>query len=123
MVGKTDAEAERLMLDARALERAGVFAVVLECLPAEVAARITSELKIPTIGIGSGPHCDGQVLVSYDAFGLTTGFIPRFVKQYASLGSELVAAAKRYVADVQEGRFPEDEHAARADHGDFKRPA
>jgi 3-methyl-2-oxobutanoate hydroxymethyltransferase len=106
MVGKTAGEAARLRTDARALEAAGAFAVVLECLPEALAAEITAELNVPTIGIGSGPDCDGQVLVSYDAFGLFDEFTPHFVKQYATLGADLVAAAREYIADVEEGRFP-----------------
>ena len=110
MVGKTEQEAQRLMRDARMLEQAGAFALVLECIPAEVAATITDELKIPTIGIGAGPYCDGQVLVSYDAFGLFDEFQPSFVKRYAQMAEEMEAAARRYIADVQEGRFPAAEH-------------
>lgn len=120
-VGKTEAEAERVLADARAVELAGAFAVVLECVPDELAERITAELKIPTIGIGAGPHCDGQVLVSYDAFGLYGEFTPRFVKQYAKLGMEMVAAAKEYMADVQEGRFPAPEHSLSVTAGGKRR--
>jgi 3-methyl-2-oxobutanoate hydroxymethyltransferase len=109
-VGKTSGEAERLMTDARMLEEAGAFAIVLESIPSELAAEITAVLKIPTIGIGAGPHCDGQVLVSYDAFGLFDEFVPRFVKQYANLGEQMIEAAKEYIADVQGGRFPAEEH-------------
>jgi len=105
-VGKTAEEAAQLLEDARALEHAGAFAVVLECIREEVAAEITAELQIPTIGIGAGPQCDGQVLVSYDAFGLCDES-PRFVKQYARLGEDLVRAAKEYVAEVEAGAFPE----------------
>ncbi len=105
-MGKTEAEAGRLLADAVALERAGAFSVVLECIPSETAAAITAELAIPTIGIGSGPHCDGQVLVSYDAFGLYPGRIPRFVRQYANLGALMLEAAKKYIADVEQGCFP-----------------
>jgi 3-methyl-2-oxobutanoate hydroxymethyltransferase len=105
-VGKTEHEAGRLLEDARALEQAGAFAIVVECIPAELAGEITAAVKIPTIGIGAGPHCDGQVLVSYDAFGLYDGRTPQFVRQYAKLGEKLVEAAKEYVADVQAGRFP-----------------
>lgn len=112
MVGKTEMEAQRLVRDARMLEQAGAFAVVLECMPANVAATITDELAIPTIGIGAGPYCDGQVLVSYDAFGLFDEFQPSFVKRYANLGEEMTAAARQYIADVQEGRFPAAEHVA-----------
>jgi 3-methyl-2-oxobutanoate hydroxymethyltransferase len=99
-------DAEQLVEDARGLEEAGAFAVVLESIPAEVARRVTETLRIPTIGIGAGPHCDGQVLVSYDAFGLFDVFVPPFVKQYARLGELMVTAAKEYAADVREGRFP-----------------
>ncbi len=105
-VGASDGEQRRILDDARALELAGAFAVVLECIPAAVAQRVTAELAIPTIGIGAGPHCDGQVLVSYDAFGLFDEFVPPFVKQYADLGSAIVRATGEYIADVREGRFP-----------------
>ncbi|HUI55776.1 MAG TPA: 3-methyl-2-oxobutanoate hydroxymethyltransferase [Bryobacteraceae bacterium] len=105
MVGKTRSEAESLVQDARALEAAGAFAVVLECIPEEIAAGITAALQIPTIGIGSGPYCDGQVLVSYDAFGFFEA-APRFVKLYARMGEEMRAAAREYIDDVEQGRFP-----------------
>lgn len=105
-VGASDGEQRRILDDAKALELAGAFAVVLECIPAAVAQRVTAELAIPTIGIGAGPHCDGQVLVSYDAFGLFDEFVPPFVKQYADLGSAIVRATGEYIADVREGRFP-----------------
>ena len=110
-MGKTTEEAERLVEDARALEHAGAFAIVLECVREEVAARITAALAIPTIGIGAGPHCDGQVLVSYDAFGLNDEAVPRFVKQYARLGEEMEAAAREYIAEVETGLFPESARA------------
>jgi 3-methyl-2-oxobutanoate hydroxymethyltransferase len=106
-VGKTEHEAERLLEDARALEQAGAFAIVVECIPDELAGEITAAVKIPTIGIGAGPRCDGQVLVSYDAFGLYDDHAPQFVKQYARLGEKLVEAAKEYIADVQAGRYPQ----------------
>lgn len=99
-------QAEQLLEDARALERAGVFALVLESIPAEVARVVTEQLSIPTIGIGAGPHCDGQVLVSYDAFGLFDGPLPPFVRQYERLGERLLAAARAYAEDVRQGRFP-----------------
>ncbi|HUP04467.1 MAG TPA: 3-methyl-2-oxobutanoate hydroxymethyltransferase [Bryobacteraceae bacterium] len=105
-VGKSAREADRIMEDARILQEAGAFAVVLESIPDEVAAEITKELEIPTIGIGAGPHCDGQVLVSYDAFGLHTEFTPPFVKRYADLGDAIVKAAGEYIADVKKGRYP-----------------
>jgi len=110
-VGKTTREADAVLEDARILEQAGAFAVVLESMPAEVAAAITRELTIPTIGIGAGPSCDGQVLVSYDAFGLFDEFVPRFVKQYTRLGDAMTTATKEYIADVREGRFPGPEHS------------
>jgi 3-methyl-2-oxobutanoate hydroxymethyltransferase len=102
-------DAERLLADARALEAAGVFAVVLESIPAELARAVTAELKIPTIGIGAGPSCDGQVLVSYDALGLFDEFVPPFVKQYAHLGETILEAARQYIAEVKDGRFPAKE--------------
>src|SRR3954447_239560 len=107
--GRGDA-AERLLQDARAVQDAGAFAVVLEMGPGEVAARVTKELTIPTIGIGAGSSTDGQVLVWQDAFGLNAGRVPRFVKQYADLGSVLVEGARRYAADVKDGSFPGPEH-------------
>lgn len=110
-VGKQRDEAERLVEDAHTLQEAGVFALVLECIPSELARRITGELAIPTIGIGAGPHCDGQVLVSYDAFGLYRGFVPRFVRQYADLGAVMTKAAQSYIEDVRNGRFPAAEHS------------
>jgi 3-methyl-2-oxobutanoate hydroxymethyltransferase len=106
---RLEQDAEKLIADARALEQAGVFAIVLESIPAEVAREATAALAIPTIGIGAGPHCDGQVLVSYDALGLFNGAVPPFVKQYARLGEQVVAAAKAYAEDVREGRFPAPE--------------
>jgi 3-methyl-2-oxobutanoate hydroxymethyltransferase len=110
-VGKDRAEAEELLRDAHALQDAGAFSVVLECIPADLAGRITEELSIPTIGIGAGPHCDGQVLVSYDAFGLFTDFVPRFVKRYADLGTAATDAARAYIEEVRSGAFPLAEHS------------
>jgi len=108
--GRTAEKAQRLLQDARALEAAGCFAVVLEAVPAEVAARITESLSVPTIGIGSGRGCDGQVLVFHDLLGLYEGKAPRFVKQYADLAAETKSALERYAADVRSGAFPSDEH-------------
>lgn len=105
MQAKEPRDADRLIEEARMIEQAGAFALVLESIPDEVAACVTAELSIPTIGIGAGPHCDGQVLVSYDAFGLDEA-IPPFAKQYARLGDLMVEAAKEYAAEVREGRFP-----------------
>lgn len=99
-------EADRLLEEAKLLERAGVFSIVLEQIPAEAAAAITKAVSVPTIGIGAGPDCDGQVLVSYDALGLFDEFVPPFVKHYAKLGEEVVRAAAEYAAEVRDGRFP-----------------
>ncbi len=104
--GRGEEEAERLIKEALELERAGVFSLVLESIPAELARRVTAEVGMPTIGIGAGPHCDGQVLVCYDVFGLFDGVVPPFVKQYAKLGEQLRAAAETYAAEVREGKFP-----------------
>ena len=98
--------AERLISDSRELEKAGAFAIVLESIPKGVAREVTAQLRIPTIGIGAGPHCDGQVLVSYDAFGLYDEFVPPFVKQYAKLAGQIVAAASEYAEEVRQGEFP-----------------
>ena len=98
--------AERLIGDARELEKAGSFAIVLESIPKGVAREVTAQLRIPTIGIGAGPHCDGQVLVSYDAFGLYDEFVPPFVKQYAKLAGQIVAAASEFAEEVRQGKFP-----------------
>ena len=108
--GRTAAKARRLLEDAVALEQAGCFALVLEAVPAAVAARISDELSIPTIGIGSGPDCDGQVLVLHDLLGLYDGRTPRFAKRYAEIGTEIRAAVERYAADVRSGAFPAEEH-------------
>jgi len=104
---RTDDAAQELMLDALALEDAGAFAVVLEAVPDAVSETVTSRLNIPTIGIGAGPHCDGQVLVSYDVLGLFDGLVPPFVKQYAQLGELVLSAAKNYANDVRQGVFPQ----------------
>jgi len=106
MQAKCQEDADRLIEDARELQQAGAFSLVLESIPSEVAQAVTEELSIPTIGIGAGPYCDGQVLVSYDAFGLNDESVPRFAKQYASLGEDMVEAAREYAEDVRQGRFP-----------------
>ena len=107
--GRTAAKARRLFADAQALERAGCFSLVLEAVPAPVAARITEAVSIPTIGIGAGAGCDGQVLVYHDLLGYQEGG-PRFVKQYAKLGPEIQRALEQYAADVRSGAFPEQQH-------------
>jgi 3-methyl-2-oxobutanoate hydroxymethyltransferase len=108
--GRTAEKAERLYEDALALEAAGCFAVVLEAVPAPVAAHVTEALQVPTIGIGAGAACDGQVLVWHDLLGLYEGKAPRFVKRYADLAGEARRALEAYVEDVREGRFPEEQH-------------
>ncbi len=108
--GRTAEKAERLYEDALALEAAGCFAIVLEAVPAQVAARVTEALEVPTIGIGAGADCDGQVLVWHDLLGLYAGKAPRFVKRYADLAAEAKKALEAYVDDVREGRFPEEQH-------------
>jgi 3-methyl-2-oxobutanoate hydroxymethyltransferase len=108
---KDDAAREKLLADARALERAGVFALVLEAVPRTVAKLVTESVSMPTIGIGAGPDCDGQVLVCYDFLGLFQGFVPRFVKRYAELGDVVVEATRAYVNEVRAGQFPEDRHS------------
>ena len=103
---KREDEQKKLSDDAVALEQAGAFAIVLECVPDTLARDVTARLSIPTFGIGSGPHCDGQVLVSYDFLGLTRGPAPPFAKRYASLGESVVNATKTYVREVKSGQFP-----------------
>ncbi len=103
--------AEELLTDARALQEAGAFAVVLEMVSAAAAKRVTAELTIPTVGIGAGPDCDGQVLVWTDMAGLNTGHTARFVKRYAELGDVLARAADSFAAEVRDGRFPAPEHS------------
>jgi 3-methyl-2-oxobutanoate hydroxymethyltransferase len=102
--------ASRLVDAAKAMEAAGAFSLVMEMVPGDVAAQVTKELTIPTIGIGAGPHCDGQVLVWQDAFGLRTGRMAKFVKQYADVHGVLLEAAKQYAAEVADGTFPGPEH-------------
>jgi 3-methyl-2-oxobutanoate hydroxymethyltransferase len=106
--GKTPDAAEQLLRDARAVEAAGAFAVVLEAVPRELAAQITRELHIPTIGIGAGPDCDGQVLVLHDLLGLTFNAPPKFARQYANVGEIISNAVRGYCEDVQNGNFPSD---------------
>jgi 3-methyl-2-oxobutanoate hydroxymethyltransferase len=108
--GRKD-QAERIMEDARAIQEAGAFSVVLEGIPAQLAARITAELSIPTIGIGAGPDCDGQVLVIHDILGLCEKYSPKFVKRYAELTPIISGAVKNYVDEVRTGAFPTAEHS------------
>ncbi|MGH9744053.1 MAG: 3-methyl-2-oxobutanoate hydroxymethyltransferase [Candidatus Acidiferrum sp.] len=106
--GKTVDKAEQLLRDARAVEAAGAFAVVLEAVPRELAAQITRELRIPTIGIGAGPDCDGQVLVIHDLLGLTFGATPKFARRYVNVGEIISKTAREFCEDVRDGVFPSD---------------
>jgi 3-methyl-2-oxobutanoate hydroxymethyltransferase len=110
---KVQRSADEILADAQAVAEAGAFAVVLECIPRELAAKITAQVPIPTIGIGAGPNCDGQVLVLHDLLGLIEGFKPKFARRYAELGEQIRAAVTGYVADVAEGRFPSDSESFR----------
>jgi 3-methyl-2-oxobutanoate hydroxymethyltransferase len=109
--GRDDTTADRLRSDAKALEEAGAFAVVLELVPAPLASEISKSLTIPTIGIGAGPACDGQVLVLHDMLGLNDRFSAKFVKKYADLAEEVRTAAKLFAAEVREGRYPGPQHS------------
>ena len=106
--GKEEEQAQALMADAKALERAGAFSLILEAVPASLAQTITHSLSIPTIGIGAGPHCDGQVLVLYDLLGLFDDFVPKFVKPYAHLKADALQALRRFKEEVECAKFPTD---------------
>jgi 3-methyl-2-oxobutanoate hydroxymethyltransferase len=110
---KVQRDADALLADAHAVAEAGAFALVIECVPSEIAATISQALSIPTIGIGAGPSCDGQVLVTHDLLGLFEGFRPKFVRRYAELASTVREAATRYAHDVQCSAFPSDEEGFR----------
>jgi len=109
--GKSASAAEQLLRDAHALEAAGAFAIVLEALPRELAAEITKSINIPTIGIGAGPDCDGQILVLHDLLGLTFGESPKFARQYAKLDEIISGAVREYRDDVRTNKFPSDEES------------
>lgn len=115
--GRTASAARAIRDDARRLEEAGAFAIVLECVPDDVAADVTAAVSIPTIGIGAGVHCDGQVLVTPDALGLTRGHVPKFVKQYAALGEAMAAGVRQYIDEVRAGAFPSAEYSYGPSHG------
>jgi 3-methyl-2-oxobutanoate hydroxymethyltransferase len=115
--GRGEDAAEKVVADARALERAGVFAIVLEAIPPDLAARVTAEVGVPTIGIGAGAACDGQVLVCTDLLGMVRGHTPKFAKRFAELGDAIVGAVGSYVAEVQGGAFPGPEHAYKPNAG------
>lgn len=109
--GKTDDAAQAIIDDAKALEQSGVFALVLECVPKGLAARITQALSIPTVGIGAGVECDGQVLVVHDLLGLYQGRVPSFVKQYRNIAQEVTGGVAEYIKEVKDGAFPTDEYS------------
>jgi 3-methyl-2-oxobutanoate hydroxymethyltransferase len=117
MQGRGEEAAAKILADARALEAAGAYALVLEAIPPDVAERITAEVRVPTIGIGAGPACDGQVLVCTDLLGMSLDPAPRFVKRYAELGRTIVDAVRAYAGEVRSGAFPTAEHTYRPNHG------
>ncbi len=118
--GKNYLDARRIKADALRLQKAGAFSLVLEAIPADLAEDITKELDIPTIGIGAGSHCDGQILVTQDMLGMNPDFVPKFVKQYADLGNEMEQGLKQYVAEVQSGTFPEPRHSYSTEANNLK---
>ena len=109
--GRQAEAGKRLIEDAKALQHAGCFAIVLEGIPVKVAAAITDAIDIPTIGIGAGPHCDGQVLVFHDILGIEDRFVPKFVRRYADMKAETIDALSRYADDVRSGDFPNDDES------------
>lgn len=109
--GKSLEAAQRIMDDAKLLTQAGAFAIVLECVPAQLAAAVTAAIEVPTIGIGAGADCDGQVLVCNDFLGINSGFTPKFVKKYRQLNTEIVSAAQEYIQEVKTAQFPAAEHS------------
>ncbi len=109
--GRDVDSARRIMDNALALQEAGCFSIVLECIPAKLAQEITKQLTIPTIGIGAGPHCAGQVLVIHDILGLFTRYQPKFTKQYVNLGPQIIEAVKQYKQEVESRKFPDDAHS------------
>jgi len=109
--GKTEEAAKRLIQDATILQEAGAFSIVLEAIPLDLAREITMKISIPTIGIGAGPYCDGQILVLHDLIGLFERFVPKFVRKYADLKAEILRAVKNYKEDVERGAFPSEEES------------
>lgn len=119
--GKSEEAAKKLIEDAVLLEQAGAFSIVLEGIPEKVAEIITSSVSIPTIGIGAGKYCDGQILVYQDMLGMFSDFVPKFVKQYANLGTIMREAISSYVNEVEEGAFPEEKHTFKIDESELKK--
>ncbi len=119
--GKSEETAKQLINDAVALEEAGAFSIVLEGIPAKVAALITKAVSIPTIGIGAGKECDGQILVYQDMLGMFDDFVPKFVKQYANVGKNMKEAIGMYIEEVEQGQFPEEKHTFKIDEAQLKK--
>lgn len=119
--GKTEEAAKTLIEDAKKLEEAGVFSITLEGIPAKVAQLITEAVSVPTIGIGAGKGCDGQILVYQDMLGMFSDFVPKFVKQYANIGSVMREAIGNYIKEVQDGSFPEEEHTYKIDESELNK--
>lgn len=119
--GKDAASAQAIIKKAKLMQDSGCFSVVLECIPREVAQVITGQLKIPTIGIGAGPHCDGQVLVVHDVLGLFSRYQPKFSKKYADLGPQILQAVKQYKMEVTSGQFPDDAHSFHLSQDEIKK--
>lgn len=119
--GKDGESAKKILKDAKLLEKAGVFAITLECIPDTLAALITESVNIPTIGIGAGNSCDGQVLVINDMLGMFSDFVPKFVKQYATLNAQITEAIKNYISELNEGKFPVAEHTFGIDAEELKK--
>jgi 3-methyl-2-oxobutanoate hydroxymethyltransferase len=119
--GKDAVSARQIIKNAKIMQDSGCFSVVLECIPQEVAEVITKQLNIPTIGIGAGPHCDGQVLVIHDLLGLFSRYQPKFSKKYADLGPQILQAVKEYKKEVISGQFPDDAHSFHLDPNEIKK--
>lgn len=109
--GRTEEQAQRILQDAKDLQAAGIFALVLECVPTNLAADVTKSVDVPTIGIGAGPHCDAQVLVYHDFVGINTGRLAKYVKKYADLGPQIREAAERFAQEVRDGTYPDADHS------------
>ena len=120
--GRGEDAAAKVVADARAIEEAGAYAIVLEAIPPDVAAKVTASVQVPTIGIGAGPSCDGQVLVCTDLLGMVRGHVPKFAKRYAEVGDAIVAATQRYVEEVRGGIFPAAEHSYKPNRGEESGP-
>lgn len=119
--GKDGESAKKILEDAKLLEKAGVFAITLECIPDKLATLITESINIPTIGIGAGNGCDGQVLVINDMLGMFSDFVPKFVKQYATLNEQITEAIKNYISELNDGKFPAAEHTFAIDTEELKK--